>query len=162
MTEANDSPFVSEAAIEKMPARILEKQSVAVDAVTGATFTSAAIRNAVSDCLAQAGANLSDWSTKETVRQGQDVNVDVLVVGGGASGLTAALAAKTDDALSDVDSGLDVMIVEANGYAGGNMAICGGYIASYFGTSLNEYTGNSMEADTLVSSLLELYPQYAD
>lgn len=54
------------------------------------------------------------------------------------------------------------MIVEANGYAGGNMAICGGYIASYFGTSLNEYTGNSIEADTLVSSLLNLYPQYAD
>ncbi len=162
VTEANDSPFVSEAAIAKMPARILEKQSVAVDAVTGATLTSAAIRNAVSDCLVQAGANLSDWSTKETVRQGQDVNVDVLVVGGGTSGLTAALAAKTNDALSNVDSGLDVMIVEANGYAGGNMAICGGYIASYFGTSLNEYTGNSIEADTLVSSLLNLYPQYAD
>ncbi len=162
VTEANDSPFVSEAAIEKMPARMLEKQSVAVDAVTGATFTSAAIRNAVSDCLMQAGANLSDWSAQETVRQGQDVNVDVLVVGGGTSGLTAALAAKTDAALSDVDSGLNVMIVEANGYAGGNMAICGGYIASYFGTSLNEYTGNSIEADTLVSSLLELYPQYAE
>lgn len=162
VTEANDSPFVSEAAIAKMPARILEKQSVAVDAVTGATLTSAAIRNAVSDCLVQAGANLSDWSTKETVRQGQDVNIDVLVVGGGTSGLTAALAAKTDAALSNVDSGLDVMIVEANGYAGGNMAICGGYIASYFGTSLNEYTGNSIEADTLVSSLLNLYPQYAD
>ena len=162
VTEANDSPFVSEAAIAKMPARILEKQSAAVDAVTGATLTSAAIRNAVSNCLVQAGANLSDWSTKETVRQGQDVNIDVLVVGGGTSGLTAALAAKTDAALSNVDSGLDVMIVEANGYAGGNMAICGGYIASYFGTSLNEYTGNSIEADTLVSSLLNLYPQYAD
>lgn len=77
---------------------ILEKQSAAVDAVTGATLTSAAIRNAVSDCLVQAGANLSDWSTKETVRQGQDVNIDVLVVGRGTSGLTAALAAKTDAA----------------------------------------------------------------
>lgn len=162
VTEANDSPFVSEAAIAKMPARILEKQSVAVDAVTGATFTSAAIRSAVSDCLVQAGANLADWSAKEELKQGDDVNVDVLVVGGGTSGLTAALAAKTDSALADVDSGLDVMVVEANGYAGGNMAICGGYIASYFGTALNEYTGNTIEADALVDSLLELYPQYAD
>ena len=83
VTEANDSPFVSEAAIAKMPARILEKQSVAADAVTGATFTSAAIRSAVSDCLVQAGANLADGSAKEELKQGDDVNVDVLVVGGG-------------------------------------------------------------------------------
>lgn len=162
VTEANDSPFVSETAIAKMPARILENQSVGVDAVTGATFTSSAIRNAVSDCLTQAGANLADWSAKPEITQGENENVDVLVVGGGTSGLTAALAAKTDSTLSDVDSGLNIMVVEANGYAGGNMAICGGYIASYFGTSLNDYTGNSIQPDALVDSLLDLYPQYSD
>ena len=160
--EANDSPYVSEAAIAQMPKRILEKQSIAVDAVTGATLTSAAIRTGVSNCLAQAGADLADWSVTERIEQGDNVNVDVLVVGGGTSGLLAALAAKTDSALSDIDSGLDVMIVEANGYAGGNLAICGGYIASYFGTALNDYTGNSIESKALIDSLIELYPQYAD
>ena len=162
VVESDDSPYVSEAAIRILPQRIIDNQSVAVDAVAGATITSSAILSAVSDCLVQAGASLGDWSAETEITPGEDVTVDVLVVGGGTSGSTAALAAKTDSALSDTDSGLDVMIVEANGYIGGNMAICGGYIASYFGTSLNEETGHSWTADTLVDSLEELYPEYGD
>ena len=162
VVESDDSPYVSEAAIRILPQRIIDNQSVAVDAVAGATMTSSAILSAVSDCLVQAGASLGDWSAETEITPGEDVTVDVLVVGGGTSGSTAALAAKTDSALSDTDSGLDVMIVEANGYIGGNMAICGGYIASYFGTSLNEETGHSWTADTLVDSLEELYPEYSD
>ena len=162
VVEANDSPYISEAAISTMPQRILAAQSVAVDAVTGATLTSGAIRSAVADCLVQAGANLADFAAVPEITAGEDVSVDVLVVGGGTSGLTAALAAKTDSMLSKVNSGLDVLVVESNGYAGGNLAICGGYIASYFGTSLNEFTGNTWMPDDLVDSLLNLYPQYAD
>lgn len=162
VVESNDSPYISDAAINTLPQRIIDKQSIVVDAVSGATMTSAAITGAVSDCLVQAGANLSDWAKTTEKTQGDDVTVDVLVVGGGTSGTTAALAAKTDAALSDTDSGLDVMIVEANGYLGGNMAICGGYIASYFGTELNDKTGHSWTADTLVDSIENLYPQYED
>ncbi len=162
VVESDDSPYISESAINALPQRIIDKQSVAVDGVTGATMTSSAILSAVSDCLTQAGANLSDWTKATEITAGEDVTVDVLVVGGGTSGSTAALAAKTDAALSDTDSGLDVMIVEANGYIGGNMAICGGYIASYFGTALNEQTGQSWDPDELVDSLENLYPQYSD
>lgn len=130
--------------------------------MTGATMTSSAIRTAVADCLMQAGADLSAWSVKAERTAGEDLYTDILVVGGGTSGLTVALSAKTDDDLSKVNSGLDVMVVESNGYAGGNLAICGGYIASYFGTSLNEATGNSWDKDALVDSLENLYPQYQD
>ena len=162
VTDSNDSPYISEAAITKMPQRIVDSQSVAADAVTGATMTSSAIKTAVGDCITQAGGNLSDWSKKTELTQGEDVSVDVLVVGGGTSGSTAALAAKTNSSLENTDSGLNVMIVESNGYIGGNMAICGGYIASYFGTALNEKTGNSWDPDALVNSLETLYPQYSD
>ncbi len=164
VTSCGDSPYVSDSAIEAVSQRIVEAQSVNVDSLTGASLTSTGIKAAVSDALVSAGANLSDWSQADDSEntQGEDVNVDVLVVGGGASGLMAALAAKTDSQLSDTDSGLNVLVVESNGYGGGNMTLCGGYIASYFGTPLNEATGVSMETDELIDALEAAHPEYAD
>ena len=45
---------IGDKAIAEMPAQILEKQAADVDGVSGATITSSAIRQAVSDCIAQA------------------------------------------------------------------------------------------------------------
>lgn len=143
VTENNDSPFISDAAVNQLPHRIIDAQSLAVDGVSGATLTSAGIFNAVADCIAQADGNLNAFNQAVEIKQKEDVTTDVLVVGGGTSGMTAAFAAKTNSNLENVDSSLDVTVVESNGYMGGNMAICGGYIASYFGTPLNDYTGNS-------------------
>ncbi len=50
----NDSPGVSDAAIDRIPERIIEEQQVEVDVVTGATFTSRGIIDAVADALAGA------------------------------------------------------------------------------------------------------------
>lgn len=162
ITDFSDSPYVGESAVNILPQRIVDKQSIAVDAVTGATLTSSGILRAVSDCLSQAGADLNLWNKKSEVTPAEDVTVDVLVIGGGTSGSTAALAAKTDSSLANVDSGLNVTVVESNGYIGGNSAICGGYIASYFGTSLNEETQHAWTADTLVDSLEARYPEYSE
>ena len=45
----SDSPGVSDAAIAKIPERIIEEQQVEVDVVTGASFTSRGIIEAVGD-----------------------------------------------------------------------------------------------------------------
>lgn len=45
---------IGDKAIEQLPGQILEAQSANVDGVSGATITSSAIRQAVSDCIAQA------------------------------------------------------------------------------------------------------------
>ncbi|HHW91702.1 MAG TPA: RnfABCDGE type electron transport complex subunit G [Firmicutes bacterium] len=50
----SDSPGVSDAAIAKIPERIIEEQQVEVDVVTGASFTSRGIIEAVGDALAGA------------------------------------------------------------------------------------------------------------
>lgn len=50
----NETPGIGANALEQLPAVILEKQSSEIDAVTGATVTSTAVKNAVADALAQA------------------------------------------------------------------------------------------------------------
>ena len=52
---ANETPDVGGAAIPLLKKAILEKQSADVDAVTGATFTSDAVKLAAAEALAQAG-----------------------------------------------------------------------------------------------------------
>lgn len=52
--EHQESPGVSDPAIEKIPAAILEKQSAEVDAVSGVTYTSEGIKEAVEKALSQA------------------------------------------------------------------------------------------------------------
>ena len=163
VTDSHDSPYIGDTAIEKVPQQIVDAQSLSVDGVTGATLTTGGIVSATSKALQAAGANISDWSKKSSTekQKADDVNVDVLVVGGGASGLTAALAAKTDSDLSSADSGLNVMVVESNGYGGGNLALCGGYVASYYGTALNDKTGNSWDPDQLAETLEASHPDLA-
>ena len=92
-----------------IPAAIVENQSIAVDAVTGATITSAAIKSAVEDCLTQAGANVDDWKTEVAKEPGKEIEMeaDVIVVGGGGAGLAAAISASE------------------NGAVGGDTLVCG-------------------------------------
>ena len=58
VTGHNETAGISDPAIEKIPARIVEAQGLKIDAVSGATVTSNAILTAVADALAQAGADV--------------------------------------------------------------------------------------------------------
>ena len=50
----NETNGIGSVAAEKLPAEILAAQSAKVDTVSGATFTSKAVLDAVEDCIAQA------------------------------------------------------------------------------------------------------------
>ena len=102
-----------------IPAAIVENQSIAVDAVAGATITSAAIKSAVEDCMTQAGANVDDWKTPVDKEAPQEIEMDadVIVVGGGGAGLAAAISAS--------QNGAKVIVVEKNGAVGGDTLVCG-------------------------------------
>ena len=69
--EIHDSEGVYTAAAQRLPAQILEHQSVNVDGVTGATLSSLFIRNAVKDALSQAGdaSAFSDKSAGQRMRR---------------------------------------------------------------------------------------------
>ena len=87
--EYDDS--ILQSAIDTFIPRIIEAQSIGVDATTGATMSSAGIRNAVRMAIEEAGGNPSDWQSKPEKRTETVVvdGYDVIVVGLGASGVMA-------------------------------------------------------------------------
>ena len=108
-----------EAPTTLIPTKIVENQSLNVDAVTGSTITSRAIISAVEDCLTQAGANVDDFK-KDVTNEAlvEDKTADVVVIGGGGAGLAAAISA--------AQNGSSVIILEKNGLVGGDTLVCGG------------------------------------
>ena len=122
VTDHVDTPGISDWAIEAIPARIVEHQSLAVDIVTGVTLTSRAILHAVGDCLVQAGAELAAFERpiQKTTPPAQTLTADVVVVGGGGAGLGAAVSA--------AEGGASVILVEKAGFLGGNSIAAGGII----------------------------------
>jgi len=117
--ETNGKPQVVE---DNLIPRILESQSLEIDAITGATATSNAVLLAVHDCLIQAGADESAlYAEIPKSSETEEYNVDVVVVGVGGSGLAAALSA--------AESGSKVMALEKAGRIGGTSAVTSGPMA---------------------------------
>lgn len=128
IVECTDNPItVTKTPCEQIPAAIVANQTYNVDVVTGATITSNAIKFAVKDCLEQAGgsAAFSAPVEKPEIVAGEDVYTDILVVGGGGAGMTAAIEAYTGETVND-ESGLKVTLIEKAGFLGGTTSVSGG------------------------------------
>ena len=53
--QQNETPGIGSVAVEKLPAAIVEANSIAVDGISGATVTSTAIKTAITEALTSAG-----------------------------------------------------------------------------------------------------------
>ena len=126
VTAHQETPGISDAALVSVPAAIVEKQSLAVDTVAGATITSAAIIDAVEAALISAGVDVEALKTAETADTVEadlvvsDETYDIIVIGGGPAGLMASVTAS--------EKGARVLLLEKMPYVGGNMLISGGCI----------------------------------
>lgn len=111
----DETEGVGSQAIAKMPGEIAESGSIAVDGVSGATITSTAIKEAAAAALTAAGLNPDDYKTAvENNASAEDstVDADVVVVGAGGAGMTAAITAAAE--------GKSVVILESQSMVGGN------------------------------------------
>ena len=54
VVENHETPTIGGTALEQLPSLIVESNSIAVEAVSGATLTSMRVIDAVTDCLEQA------------------------------------------------------------------------------------------------------------
>ncbi len=111
----DETEGVGSQAIAKMPGEIAENGSIAVDGVSGATITSTAIKEAAAAALTAAGLNPDDYKTaveKDAAAEDSTVDADVVVVGAGGAGMTAAITAAGE--------GKSVVILESQSMVGGN------------------------------------------
>ena len=111
----DETQGVGSEAIAKMPGEIAESGSIAVDGVSGATVTSTAIKEAAAAALTTAGLNPDDYKTaveKTGSAEDSTVDADVVVVGAGGAGMTAAITAAAE--------GKSVVILESQSMVGGN------------------------------------------
>ena len=111
----DETQGVGSEAIAKMPGAIAESGSIAVDGVSGATITSTAIKEAAAAALTAAGLNPDDYKTaveNNATAEDSTVDADVVVVGAGGAGMTAAITAAAE--------GKTVVILESQSMVGGN------------------------------------------
>jgi flavocytochrome c len=149
VTSNVETPGVSTWAIEGIPRRIVEQQTLAVDVVTGVSITSGAIIRAVEDCLSQADANLADFRKAPPRQRAADetLSADVVIVGGGGAGLAAAVAA--------TEAGAKVILIEKTGFLGGNSIVCGGGYNSVYPERQDHWPGSSGVEKLITDALAE-------
>lgn len=142
--ENNETPGISDPAKTRIPQDIVTYQSLAVDVVTGASLTSNAILNAVADAVQQAGGNVEALRNvaieKNAPAPDETLSVDVLVIGGGVSGLSAANSA--------AEAGLNTLLIEKLEALGGSSARSAGAITA--GTVEDSDFTSEMFSDWLI------------
>ena len=117
---AGETPELGGKAAPVLEQAILDAQGVDVDAVSGATVTSDAVKKAVADCISQASGKavvvqeaapvVEDWlGEAPEIAEGditETVDTEVLVVGCGTGGWIAAMTA--------AEEGAKVLVIEKN------------------------------------------------
>lgn len=132
----NESAGLSDAPINTLPKTIVDKQSLAVDGFSGATFSSKAVIGAVENALKKATKDIKPLliapAVTAAVKPPKDETVDVLVVGSGISGMVAGITA--------AEKGSNVLIIEKQGMLGA-------------GDSMNISTGITAGGSRLIKQL---------
>ena len=127
IVEDHETEGIGHEALPMMVERIIQAQGTGVDAVTGATVSSAAIKQAVNNAAMEAlVSSLAAFKHKngKKLHVGETIEDiwDIVVVGGGGAGLFAAAQAAQD--------GNTVLVLEKAANLGGNTVVSGGAFQS--------------------------------
>ncbi|ABZ77398.1 flavocytochrome c [Shewanella halifaxensis HAW-EB4] len=120
--EQKENKVLAASVYTEMKDAMINQNTTEVDGISGATVTSNAFKEAVESSLAAAGVSLvaglakANDTSKAIIETEQ--NFDVVVIGSGGAGLSAAITAK--------NAGADVVIIEKMPTVGGNSLITGG------------------------------------
>ena len=113
---ADETPGIGTMALEQLPTAIAESGSIAVDGVSTATITSNAIKEAAAAALTAAGLDPENFKTEvkadDTKAEDAVVDADIVIVGAGGAGMTAAITAANE--------GKNVVVLESQPMVGGN------------------------------------------
>lgn len=97
-----ETDAVLDRALPLITERIVEAQTPDVDSVAGATISSYAIKRGTAEAIAEAGGEQVEVSISNGFEEGKELEekeahqTDLVIVGGGPSGLAAAISAKEE------------------------------------------------------------------
>ena len=121
-----ETAHVGDIAFGIMIPEMIEANGSGVDGVSGATFSTRALRSAVNDAAEQAQCtNLDAFKAAKVEHKAQEtmnLDYDVVIVGAGGAGIAAAAQAAQD--------GSTVLVIEKNAEVGGNTLVSGGQYQS--------------------------------
>lgn len=122
---SGETQGLGDKAIEQMKDAMIAQNKIDVDTVAGATISSTALLEAVKDAFSKTGAEASALVAKEAApaesTMESSYDADVVVVGAGGAGLSAAITA--------AEAGAKVIVLEKMNNVGGNTMISGGEMA---------------------------------
>ncbi len=126
VTSSKETEHVGDIAFDILIPDMIKANGTGVDAVSGATFSSRALKEAVNAAAEEAGVtNASQFAANTVEVKTQDPiedTWDVVIVGAGGAGITAAAQAAQD--------GNTVLVIEKNAEIGGNTLVSGGQYQS--------------------------------
>lgn len=116
-----ETPELGGKAIDLMTMEMIDNNTSGVDSVSGATVTSAYFRMAVNEALKQANAPEAMTAKVEAPEKTSEaLECDVLVMGSGTAGLSAAIAA--------AEAGASVLVIEKQDIPGGSAVTSAGIV----------------------------------
>lgn len=112
--ESEETENIGVVAMEQLKEEVLSSQALDADVISGATLSSDAFLNALKDTVTQAGGDPESLAgaPKEEVAAEYETEADVIIVGAGAAGMTAAITA--------TENGANVIVLEKSNVLGGN------------------------------------------
>ena len=151
VTENGDTGMIGGAAAPKLAQSIVEQQSLAVDGISGATVTSGAVFSAVTQALEVAGADvnaLRNAPVQMRAAETKEMDTQIVVVGAGMAGLTAAMQAAED--------GAQVILLERSGVFSASTTRSEGMVMGA-GTSFQKAQGIEDDPQDMYNDMYALY-----
>lgn len=116
-----ENPVLAKKVYTDLKAAVIASNSADLDAISGATFSSKGFLDAVKDAAKKAGVTLSKADAKAIKKVVKNIpavsNYDVVVIGAGGAGFSAAIEAK--------NAGANIVLLEKMPAVGGNSLISG-------------------------------------
>ena len=117
----SETEGISDPAFQRIPGEIMKSQSLGVDTISGCTYSSKGIIEAVGEAVRKAGGDPEKLKAVPVVKAeaGEKIEktADVIVIGGGGAGMAAAASA--------AENGASVIILEKTAALGGNTLASG-------------------------------------